>query len=160
MKDESYAKVLLEKDGILVNAVEVKDPVTGSHFKITLTAKRVLVKIFEFGTHGEPNFEYRILLPGENRLESAGGVRLLLQIPHRYLPLQASVPFLITYSLKLNISLALINVLGDLSEEFNELKSKNGAVKAKLWYWKQILTSAYPLARQVVRRVLASTVRT
>lgn len=156
MKDTVFAKVLLEKDGVLVNRVEVKDPTTGSRYKITLTSERVIVKVIKDGPLEKPSFEYRILLPGENRLESAGGVRLLLVLPYGYSSYNVSIPFLVTYSLRINISIAFANMIGDLSEEFAELRLKRGALRARVWHFRQIITSACPIIYVVIKQVLTS----
>lgn len=42
------------------------------------------------------------------------------------------------------------NIPGDLEEEFKEIAVKHGARYAKLWYYKQVAASAWPLIRKAV----------
>ena len=42
-------------------------------------------------------------------------------------------------------------VLGDLEETFKQYREAEGAWFAYLWYWEQVLLSAWPLIRMVVR---------
>ncbi len=43
-----------------------------------------------------------------------------------------------------------INIPGDLEEEFKQIAAKHGARYAKLWYYKQVAASAWPMARKAV----------
>jgi hypothetical protein len=40
------------------------------------------------------------------------------------------------------------NIPGDLEEEFKQIAAKHGARYAKLWYYKQVVSSAWPLIRK------------
>lgn len=42
-------------------------------------------------------------------------------------------------------------VIGDLAEEFAEVLVKFGSRKARIWYYKQVITSAWPLIRKGFR---------
>lgn len=42
-------------------------------------------------------------------------------------------------------------LIGDLAEEFIEVQAKFGRTKASIWYYKQVLTSAWPLMRKAIR---------
>ena len=42
------------------------------------------------------------------------------------------------------------NVLGDLQEEYSEVLLKFGRTKAKIWYYKQVYTSIWPLLRRAL----------
>jgi hypothetical protein len=42
------------------------------------------------------------------------------------------------------------NIPGDLEEEFKEIALKHGARYAKLWYYKQVAASAWPMLRKAV----------
>jgi hypothetical protein len=42
------------------------------------------------------------------------------------------------------------NLIGDLAEDYNEKAIKYGIPKAKIWFWKQVIGSIWPLARRVV----------
>lgn len=161
MKDDTArAQVLLERDGVLVNEVEIKDATTGSHFKVTITPERVIMRVFKYGSRGKPNIMGRILLPGENRLKSAGGVRLLLKLPDELsFPIQFSFPFAVTNSLKLRIVTAWRYMHGDLLEEYAELKLKGGVIKARMWYWKQILISASFFTIVTIRKSIVPKLR-
>lgn len=44
-----------------------------------------------------------------------------------------------------------INIPGDLAEEFTEIVTKHGERYAKLWYYKQVVASAWPMIRKAVR---------
>lgn len=44
-----------------------------------------------------------------------------------------------------------INIPGDLEEEFAEIATKHGARFAKVWYYKQVAGSAWPMIRKGVR---------
>ena len=44
-----------------------------------------------------------------------------------------------------------INIPGDLAEEFAEIAAGHGEKFAKVWYYKQVIASAYPLIRNAVR---------
>lgn len=43
------------------------------------------------------------------------------------------------------------NIPGDLEEEFRQIAAKHGARYAKLWYYKQVAASAWPMVRKAVR---------
>lgn len=43
-----------------------------------------------------------------------------------------------------------VNILGDLEEEYRGIAAKHGARYAKLWYYKQVGGSAWPLIRKVI----------
>lgn len=50
-----------------------------------------------------------------------------------------------------------VNIPGDLAEEYGEIAVKHGARFAKVWYYKQVAASAWPMIRKGVRwGVLAS----
>jgi hypothetical protein len=42
------------------------------------------------------------------------------------------------------------NIPGDLEEEFKEIAAKHGARFAKLWYYKQVVSSAWPLIQKAI----------
>lgn len=42
-------------------------------------------------------------------------------------------------------------LIGDLREEFIEVRARFGSKKASVWYYKQVLTSAWPLIRKAIR---------
>lgn len=44
-----------------------------------------------------------------------------------------------------------INIPGDLAEEYGEIKVKHGARFAKVWYYKQVAASAWPMIRKALR---------
>jgi hypothetical protein len=44
-----------------------------------------------------------------------------------------------------------VNIPGDLEEEFKQITAKHGERYAKLWYYKQVAASAWPLIRKVVK---------
>ena len=44
-----------------------------------------------------------------------------------------------------------VNIPGDLEEEFKQIAAKHGARYAKLWYYKQVAASAWPMVRKAVR---------
>lgn len=44
-----------------------------------------------------------------------------------------------------------VNIPGDLEEEFKQIAAKHGARYAKLWYYKQVAASAWPMIRKAVR---------
>jgi hypothetical protein len=44
-----------------------------------------------------------------------------------------------------------VNIPGDLAEEFAEIAAKHGARFAKVWYYKQVVASAWPMIRKGVR---------
>jgi hypothetical protein len=43
-----------------------------------------------------------------------------------------------------------VNIPGDLEEEFAQIASKHGERYARLWYYKQVAASAWPLTRKAV----------
>lgn len=43
------------------------------------------------------------------------------------------------------------NIPGDLEEEFRGIAAKHGARYAKIWYYKQVTASAWPMVRKAVR---------
>lgn len=43
-----------------------------------------------------------------------------------------------------------VNIPGDLEEEFKQIAAKHGARYAKLWYYKQVAASAWPMVRKAV----------
>jgi hypothetical protein len=43
-----------------------------------------------------------------------------------------------------------VNIPGDLEEEFRQIMTKHGVRYAKLWYYKQVAASAWPLMRKAV----------
>lgn len=45
-------------------------------------------------------------------------------------------------------------ILGDLAEEYMEIQVKFGASFAKVWYWKQVFTSAAPILRKAIKWLL------
>lgn len=141
-------KPLLEKDGTLINGAELKDQSTGSHFFVQIVDEQVIVKVFKYGSCGRPSIPIRLLLPGENRLETAGGVRLLLQLPEGLLPTRPSVQFSVINSPGLISHSIFENMMGDLLEEYTKLKFKHGIIKAGLWYWKQVSTSAWSFLKK------------
>jgi len=51
-----------------------------------------------------------------------------------------------------------VNVPGDLEEEYRTIAVKHGARYAKLWYYKQVAESAWPLIRKAVRWGLLASV--
>jgi hypothetical protein len=42
-------------------------------------------------------------------------------------------------------------LIGDLEEEFIEVQAKFGSKKASVWYYKQVMTSIWPLMRKGIR---------
>lgn len=42
-------------------------------------------------------------------------------------------------------------LVGDLAESYVQKESKYGPTKAKVWYWRQVAGSAYPLIRKAIR---------
>lgn len=50
------------------------------------------------------------------------------------------------------------NIPGDLEEEFKQIAAKHGARYAKLWYYKQVAASAWPLVRKAVGRGLLASI--
>lgn len=44
-----------------------------------------------------------------------------------------------------------VNIPGDLEEEYRGIAAKQGARYAKLWYYKQVVASGWPLIRKAVR---------
>ena len=50
-----------------------------------------------------------------------------------------------------------LNIIGDLTEEYAEIATKHGERFARIWYYKQVATSAWPMIRKAIRwGVLAS----
>jgi hypothetical protein len=43
------------------------------------------------------------------------------------------------------------NIPGDLEEEYREIAARHGVRYAKLWYYKQVVSSALPAIRKIVR---------
>lgn len=43
------------------------------------------------------------------------------------------------------------NLIGDLAEEFIDIQVKHGMTFARVWYWKQVAGSAWPLMKKAVR---------
>ncbi len=43
------------------------------------------------------------------------------------------------------------HLIGDLSEEYMEVRAKFGRRAANVWYYKQVVTSIWPLSRKAVR---------
>lgn len=43
-----------------------------------------------------------------------------------------------------------VNIPGDLEEEYRSIAAKHGARYAKLWYYKQVVASAWPMIRKAV----------
>ena len=48
------------------------------------------------------------------------------------------------------------NVMGDLQEAYHELIAKSGRLKARLWIYNQVITSAWPLVRKAISRRFSS----
>lgn len=44
-----------------------------------------------------------------------------------------------------------VNIPGDLAEEYGEIAAKHGERFAKVWYYKQVAASAWPLIRKAIR---------
>lgn len=44
-----------------------------------------------------------------------------------------------------------INIPGDLTEEFAQIAAKHGARFAKIWYYKQVVGSAWPMIQKAIR---------
>jgi hypothetical protein len=44
-----------------------------------------------------------------------------------------------------------VNIPGDLEEEYRGIAAKHGARYARLWYYKQVVASAWPMMRKAVR---------
>jgi hypothetical protein len=44
-----------------------------------------------------------------------------------------------------------VNIPGDLEEEYRGIAAKHGARYAKLWYYKQVVASAWPMVRKAVK---------
>lgn len=51
-----------------------------------------------------------------------------------------------------------VNIPGDLEEEFRGIAARHGARYAKLWYYKQVAASAWPMIRKAVRWGLLASV--
>ena len=51
-----------------------------------------------------------------------------------------------------------INIPGDLAEEYGEIVIKHGVGYAKVWYYKQVVASAWPMIRKAVRWGLLASV--
>lgn len=51
-----------------------------------------------------------------------------------------------------------VNIPGDLAEEFAEIAAKHGARYAKLWYYKQVAASVWPMIRKAAGWGLLTTV--
>lgn len=43
------------------------------------------------------------------------------------------------------------NMIGDLAEEFAKIADKHGARFAKVWYWRQVVESTWPLLKRALR---------
>lgn len=50
------------------------------------------------------------------------------------------------------------NIPGDLEEEFRGIAGKHGEQYAKLWYYKQVAASAWPMIRKAIRWGLLASV--
>jgi hypothetical protein len=48
------------------------------------------------------------------------------------------------------------NILGDLEEEYSERIALRGTLKTKLWFYKQVLFSVWPLFHKEIRRRFSS----
>lgn len=53
-----------------------------------------------------------------------------------------------------------VNIPGDLEEEYRGIAAKHGARYAKLWYYKQVAASAWPLVRKAVGWGLVASIGT
>ena len=42
-------------------------------------------------------------------------------------------------------------MVGDLVEEYSEIRAKHGKSFANLWYWKQVVTSTGPILTKLAR---------
>jgi hypothetical protein len=51
-----------------------------------------------------------------------------------------------------------VNIPGDLEEEYRSIAAKHGARYAKLWYYKQVAASAWPMVRKAARWGLLASV--
>ncbi|MGB8510439.1 MAG: hypothetical protein WCD76_18845 [Pyrinomonadaceae bacterium] len=51
-----------------------------------------------------------------------------------------------------------VNIPGDLAEEFTEIAARHGERFAKLWYYKQVAASSWPMIRKAVRWGLLASV--
>lgn len=44
-----------------------------------------------------------------------------------------------------------VNIPGDLAEEYSQISVKHGERYAKIWYYKQVVSSAWPMIRKAIR---------
>jgi hypothetical protein len=48
------------------------------------------------------------------------------------------------------------NIIGDLAEEYSQIRGEHGKKFADFWYWKQVATSMGPILRKLLRIGLVS----
>jgi hypothetical protein len=146
------SSIFLEKDGILVNQVEIRNPSDGSHCKVKLIGGKVIMRMLVGGSGTGPSIPVQAVLPGHEVRGSNGKARLILLLPPpKNGKIEASFPIFVTCSLNMAVSRRLRNILGDIVEEYAYWKLRRGKSRAKMWLTRQVLGSIGPIIWQIVR---------
>jgi hypothetical protein len=144
--------ILLEKGGVLINRVEIKNPSDGSHCKVRIREGRVVMRMLDGGSGSGPSIGIEAVLPGHQVSESKGEARLILLLPpFKNGKVQASFPFVVTCSLTMAVSRRLKNIVGDFIEEYSDRRREFGKSHASIWLIGQMLRSVGPIVWQIVR---------
>jgi hypothetical protein len=144
--------ILLEKDGVLINRVAIKNPSDGSRCKVRLIEGKLVMRMLDGGTGSGPSIRVEAVPPGHCASESNGEPRLILLLPpFENGKAQASFPVVITCSLTMAVSRRLKSIIGDVVEEYNDRRLNRGKGRACIWVTAQVFGSIGPIIWQIVR---------
>lgn len=146
------SNVFIEEEGVFVRQAEIKDPIKGSHLKLKLSPRVVVVRVLNRQANVAPSFEMVFLLSGEGLKGTSSKARLIICMPP-FVDGEAkgAVPFLITWSFALSVSFRVKAIWGDLAEEYAQKRRIFGKTTARIWLSKQVVASIGPLIWQILR---------
>ncbi len=146
----TIGKILLEKNGVFIDEAEINNA-DGSHLKIKLTKNRLLVRVLNRGSKNQPSSTFK-LVPFGHPVPRYHSEATLLMLPPTYQGKSSvSVQVIVTWSFTLLVTVRVRDMVGDLTEEFAQKRSRLSKLKAIIWLINQSLNSIAPLVWQIAR---------
>lgn len=80
-----------------------------------------------------------------------------VSLPSSQMPNRSTPPSLAEKALLLTLSKEeREGIIGDLAEEYSDIRSRHGKEFADLWYWRQVIASTAPVMFMLIRRWLVA----
>jgi len=139
--------ILIAKAGEATDREEIL--ADGCRFLIRVRTGNVIVRLL-YGESVHWSLHGKAVLPGET-VPVEDQPRLIF-LPNRVNDqFHCEIPFVVTYSLALRLRLRLETIIGDLTEEYFQLRVRRPRINAKVWLCKQVCGSLFPTLFQILR---------